>query len=232
VSEDIGSDDPAPIHEYDRLDDHALLAGGVHYLVAENSAAASRLLRMLVFYERRCAVVDPSAVPGRRALTAVQETVIEVGELWGLSPGRVRSDLLHCRVLTTSFPDVWRLCRLGALDGYRAGLVAEAATNLPERSWPAFAERIGHWLRKHLRRPGGDPELPELVCCTVKQLRNKLTYEVNKLARGKPTNGSGAPSPIAARPHGPGRSTARSTTAWAACPSRTPSIRCRSPTTG
>lgn len=183
MSEDTHAEDnPGPSHEYDGLSDHALLAGGVHDLVVENAAAASRLQRMLEFYQRRCAEVDPAAVPGRRALTPVQETVIEVGELWGLSPGRVRSDLLRGRVLTTSFPDVWRLCRSGALDGYRAGLVADAATNLPERSWPAFADRVGPWLRKQLRRPGDDPDLPEIVCCTVKQLRNKLTYEVNKLA--------------------------------------------------
>lgn len=154
----------------------------MHDLVAENAAAASRLQRMLVFYQRRCTETDPSAVPGRRALSPVQETVVEVGELWGLSPGRVRSGLLHCRILSTALPDVWALCRSGALDGYRAGLVADAATTLPETSWPVLADRIGSWLGKHLRRPGQDPQLPEIVCCTVKQLRNKLTYETAKLA--------------------------------------------------
>jgi hypothetical protein len=29
----------------------------------------------------------------------------------------------------------------------------------------------------YLRQPGSDPSLPETVGCTVKQLRNKLTYE-------------------------------------------------------
>ncbi len=60
--------------------------------------------------------------------------------------------------------------------------MADAATSgLPETSWPAFAERIGPWLRHRLRRPGDDPAMPPVVAATVKQLRNKLTYETNRL---------------------------------------------------
>ncbi len=161
------------------LSDHDLLGGGVRDLVAENAAAARRLARLLEFHRRRERDV---AEPGHFVLTPVQETVIEVGELWGLSPGRVRSDLQRARVLATYFPEVWALCLTGALDGFRAGLVADAATSgLDESAWGGLAVRIGPWLRRHLRRPGGDSDLPELVSCTVKQLRNKLTYETSKL---------------------------------------------------
>ncbi len=164
--------------ERSSLSDHDLLAAGVHDLVLENAAHARRLDRLLEFH-RRC---EERSDDSRFPLTPVQETVVEVGELWGLSPGRVRSELQRARVLATYLPDVWSLCLAGGLDGYRAGLVADAATSgLPETSWPAFAERIGPWLRHRLRRPGDDPSLPLVVAATVKQLRNKLTYETNRL---------------------------------------------------
>ena len=159
--------------------DHDLLAGGVEDLVTENAAAARRLGRLVEFH-RRC---GHRVVPeGHFGLTPVQETVVEVGELWGLSPGRVRSELQRARVLCETFPDVWQLCLDGALDTYRAGLVADAATgSLPEVAWPELADRIGPWLRARRRPPGGDTDLPDLVVCTVKQLRNKLTYETARL---------------------------------------------------
>ena len=159
--------------------DHDLLAGGVEDLVTENAAAARRLGRLVEFH-RRC---GHRVVPeGHFGLTPVQETVVEVGELWGLSPGRVRSELQRARVLCETFPDVWQLCLDGALDTYRAGLVADAATgSLPEAAWPELADRIGPWLRARRRPPGGDTDLPDLVVCTVKQLRNKLTYETARL---------------------------------------------------
>ena len=66
--------------------------------------------------------------------------MVEVGELWGLSPGRVRSELQRARVLSETFPEVWALCLDGALDPYRAGLVADAATgSLHEVAWPELA---------------------------------------------------------------------------------------------
>ena len=159
--------------------DRDLLAGGVEDLVTENAAAARRLGRLVEFH-RRC---GHRVVPeGHFALTPVQETVVEVGELWGLSPGRVRSELQRARVLSETFPEVWALCLEGALDLYRAGLVSDAATgSLDESTWAELAGRIGPWLRARRRPPGGDPDLPDLVVCTVKQLRNKLTYETTRL---------------------------------------------------
>ena len=101
--------------------DRDLLAGGVEDLVTENAAAARRLGRLVEFH-RRC---GHRVVPeGHFTLTPVQETVVEVGELWGLSPGRVRSELQRARVLSETFPEVWALCLEGALDLYRAGLVS------------------------------------------------------------------------------------------------------------
>ena len=171
--------------EYDGQGDHDLLAGGVHDLAAEAAASAARLARLLAFHDRLVAraAAAPRPPEDRRHLSALQETIVEAGSLWGLSPGRVRADLTRARVLSTHFPGVWALCRAGRLDGYRAGLVADAATGrLPEACWPELAERVTGWLHRHLRRPGEDPDLPEWVCSSVKQLRNKLTYETARLA--------------------------------------------------
>jgi hypothetical protein len=174
---------------YDELSDHDLLAGGVHDLAAEAAASAARLGRLLAFHDRlvaRAVAAPPSQPPEgerRRHLSALQETIVEAGSLWGLSPGRVRADLSRARVLSAHFPQVWALWRAGRLDGYRAGLVADAATGrLPGSCWPELAERITAWLHRHLRCPGDDPTVPEWVCGSVKQLRNKLTYETTRLA--------------------------------------------------
>jgi hypothetical protein len=177
---------------YDEMSDHDLLAGGVHDLAVETAASAARLARLLAFHDRlvdRAAaerlqeLPDPPEGERRRHLSALQETIVEAGSLWGLSPGRVRADLQRARILSESFPGAWALCREGRLDGYRAGLIADAATSrLPESCWPELAERITNWLHGHLCRPGDDPTVPEWVCGSVKQLRNKLTYETTRLA--------------------------------------------------
>jgi hypothetical protein len=176
---------------YDEVSDHELLAGGVHDQVAESAAAARQVARLLVFHDRRTAEqaeedtrrkAEQGDLPGRRRLTALQETIVEVGELWGLSAGRIRSDLQHGRVLRDHFPGVWQLCLRGHLDGYRASLVADAATGrLAQPDWPVLAERITAWFQRRVRRPGDDVDLPEVVCCTLKQLRNKLSYECTRL---------------------------------------------------
>ena len=164
------------------LSDHDLLAGGIEDLVAENAAAARRLARLLEFHQR-CECGTSAQAESHFALTPLQETVIEVGDLWGYSPGRIRSDLQRARVLATYFPGVWELCLYGHLDHYRAGIVADAATGCSDdpAGWGALSAAITPWLQDRLRHPGDDSELPELVCCTVKQLRNKLTYETTKL---------------------------------------------------
>ena len=62
----------------------------------------------------------------------------------GTVPGPGPSELQRARVLSETFPEVWVLCLEGALDLYRAGLVADAATgSLDESTWPELAGRIG-----------------------------------------------------------------------------------------
>ena len=194
------------------MSDHDLLAGGVEDLVTENAAAARRLARLVEFH-RRCA--DRAAPAGHFTLTPVQETVVEVGELWGLSPGRVRSELQRARVLAETFPEVWDLCLAGALDTYRAGLVADAATgSLPESAWPELAGRIGPWLRARRRPPGGDPDLPDLG-----RLHGQAAAQQAHLrdhpaaARATPTSGSAGRTTPAGPPRTRNRSTARPGTA-------------------
>ena len=121
---------------FEGVSDHELLAGGVGDLVAEDASAAARLARLLAFHERRLAEpADPLPLAGSRhhRLTPLQETIVEVGELWSLSPGQVRSDLQQAMTLSRSFPGVWELCLAGRLDGYRAGLIADAATRTSPR---------------------------------------------------------------------------------------------------
>ena len=81
------------------VSDHELLAAGVRDLVEENAAHARRLDRLLQFHSR----CERRSGDDRFELTPVQETVVEVGELWGLSPGRVRSSALAVGCAGMSF---------------------------------------------------------------------------------------------------------------------------------
>ncbi len=72
--------------------DRDLLAGGVEDLVTENATAARRLGRLVEFH-RRCG--HRVAPEGHFTLTPVQETVVEVGELWGQLAGKSFSSQPH-----------------------------------------------------------------------------------------------------------------------------------------
>ncbi len=169
------------------LSDRDLLLGGRDEVVAENRAAAQRWARLVEFY-RRLEQEHPRKLreSPHFALTARQETVVEVGELWGMSESWVRKQLNVALCLSEHFPEVWQLCLVGRLDGYRATLVADAARtnlNLPEELW-RFAQRITRFLRRHLRTVDGAEDSEPLVTCSHRQLRNKIAYELRLLRAG------------------------------------------------
>jgi len=169
------------------VSDHDLVLGGLADSVAENRAAAQKWLRLLTFYRRREADdgVRYAQAP-RFALTARQQTVAEVGELWGMSEHRTRSQLNVVLTLSTYFESVWQLCLDGRCDAYRASLIAHFARR--ELHSPDELARLGRrlerFLRKHLRSVPGLEELcgvDAVLTCTPKQLRNKLSYEIRRL---------------------------------------------------
>ena len=166
------------------LSDHDLLLGGRGDVIAENRASAQRWARLVEFFRRREQHYPAAKKQSPHfALTARQETVVEVGELWGMSATWVRKQLNIALCLSEHFPDLWALCLDGRLDAYRATLVAEAAnTHLdhPEERW-RFATRITAYLRRHLRDVEGSGAL---VTCTHRQLRNKIAYELRLLRSG------------------------------------------------
>jgi hypothetical protein len=108
---------------------------------------------------------------------------VEVGPLCGASPARVRKDLNVALYLCEFGEPIWELCLAGQLDAYRATLVADAARE--KLNDPAdvarFMTRMLKFLRKHLAGVDGDPEAEPLVTCTVRQLRNKIDYEIRLL---------------------------------------------------
>jgi hypothetical protein len=173
-----------PVTDLTELSDHDLLLGGREDVIAENRAGAQRWARLVEFYRRREQQFPAKNKQSQHfALTARQETVVEVGELWGMSATWVRKQLNVALCLSEHFPDLWALCLDGRLDGYRATLVAEAATTQldhPEERW-RFATRITAFLLRHLRSVEGGGEL---VTCTHRQLRNKIAYELRLLRSG------------------------------------------------
>jgi hypothetical protein len=173
-----------PVPDLTKLSDHDLLLGGRADAIAENRASAQRWARLVEFHRRREQQYSAKKKQSPHfALTARQETVVEVGELWGMSAAWVRKQLNVALCLAQHFPDLWTLCLDGRLDAYRATLVADAArTHLhhPDEYWQ-FAVRITAFLRRHLRGVEGGGAL---VTCTHRQLRNKISYELRLLRAG------------------------------------------------
>lgn len=176
---------PPPTSDLGALSDHDLLAGGVMDAIAENRAAAQKWARLVTYFRRRKA--DDEARHEESpyfALTPRQQTVVEVCELWCTPESWVRKQLNIALCLSTQFGFVWQLCLAGRLDGYRAAVIADAARyglDRPEE-YAALARRLEAFLTRHLKPvdvPGADVE--SVVACTPKQLRNKLTYEINKI---------------------------------------------------
>jgi Domain of unknown function (DUF222) len=169
------------------LSDRDLLLGGRNDVIAENRAGAQRWARLVEFFRRReCEYSTTKRQSPHFALTARQATVVEVGELWGVSESWLRKQLNIALCLVEHFPELWQLCLDGSLDPYRASLVADAArANLdhPEEFW-RFAQRISAFLRRHLRTVEGVDESQPLVTCTRRQLSNKIAYELRLLRSG------------------------------------------------
>ncbi len=173
-----------PVSDLMEVDDHDLLADGVRDGVAESRAAARRWARLVEFHRRRDADCRArEAVSPHFTLTPRQETVVEVSELWGLTEGRVRHELNVALFLSQHFRRVWDLCQSGQLDSYRATTIADtvrhAVTDPVDLA--RLADRLARYLERHLKDSHGLVGVPPLVGCTVKQLRNKLTYEINLL---------------------------------------------------
>ena len=161
------------------LDDHELLLAGRRARIAENRASAERWSCFVEFYRRRVRTEQQKkAASPHFALTARQETVVEIGSLWGMDAARVRTELNVALFLSEHGEGIWRLCAGGHLDGYRATLVADAARQRLEApgAVAAFMTRMLKFLRKHLTGVDGDPDAEPLVTCTVRQLRNAIDY--------------------------------------------------------
>jgi hypothetical protein len=173
-----------PTRRVRAMTDRDLLLAGRQARVRENRANAERWLCFVEFYRRRLATEDRRrAASPHFALTARQETVVEIGSLWGLDAGRVRKELNVALFLCQQANGIWELCRAGQLDGYRATLVADAAREKldDDETVARFSTRMLKFLRKHLTGVDGDPEVEPIVTCTVKQLRNAITYALAKV---------------------------------------------------
>ena len=169
------------------LDDHDLLAGGVADGVAEARAGWQRWARLVEFHRRleRDYRLRHEVSP-HFTLTPRAQTVSEVAALWGLSEARVRHELNVALFLEQFFPGVWELCRTGQLDCYRAGLIADHVRHSIDDPvlLHGLAKRLQAFLDRHLSAAHGLVGVPPIVACTPKQLRNKLTYELNRLRPG------------------------------------------------
>lgn len=162
--------------------DRDLLLSGRSATVAMNRANASRWSALLTFFRRKLAGQKARETQNPHApLTARQETVVEVGELWGMSSGSLRRELNAVIFLVDRLPSVWALVKSGALDNYRARLIGDTLRREVDEDAPleAVDKRVSRFLLKHLRTVDG--ELDGLVCCTTRQLQNKLAYEVRRL---------------------------------------------------
>ncbi len=152
------------------LTDHDLLHGGVADVVVENRANARRWARLIELFARQ-----PNT-DGNFAMTAREWTVARVSETWAISDRHARHELNVALFLDEHLPEVWRLCRRGALDRARALVIVDTLRHRLDdpRDWKRCAEKVTTYLLKHL---GAD-----LVTCTITQLRNKLNYETRILA--------------------------------------------------
>jgi hypothetical protein len=170
--------DPA-LHD---LNDHDLLLGGVHDRILASQAQARQWARLVEFHRRREADFKArQAADPHFALTARQATALEVSELWGISEQRARHQLNVALFLSSWLPQVWQWALSGQLDSYLATTIADQARHRLKGTierWQ-FAERLTPYLQGRLRDLDG-VALP-VIDVTPKQVRNKLTYELNRI---------------------------------------------------
>ena len=173
-----------PTRAVQALSDRELLLAGRRARIAESRANGERWLCFVEFYRRRLATEQQrhDASP-HFALTARQETVVEIGSLWGMDASRVRKELNVALHLCEHAEEIWQLCLAGQLDGYRASLIADAARHKLDSAEEIarFMTQMLKFLRKHLRGVDGDHDAEPLVTCTVRQLRNAIDYAVRKV---------------------------------------------------
>jgi hypothetical protein len=166
------------------MSDRDVLLAGRRARIAENRANSERWLCFAEFYRRRTSTEDQrNAASPHFALTARQETVVEIGSLWGMDAGRVRKELNVALLLCQYGEGIWEMCLAGQVDGYRASLIADAARqklDAPD-DIAKFMTRMLKFLRTHLTGVDGEPGSEPLVTCTVRQLRNKIDYEIRRL---------------------------------------------------
>lgn len=165
------------LHPLPRTDDFDLLATSLDDLMAENRLAASRQATLLEFFRRRSRFHlavhddrDPTQISAR------DEVVVEVSELWALPAGLVRAQLATALWVDEHFPFLRDLACEGRIDQCRVSLIAEAARHGldDEEGWAELARRIEPFLLKHLRKDG-------IVACSHRQLRNRLAYVIKLL---------------------------------------------------
>lgn len=136
--------------------DRDLLLAGRAATLAVNRANAARWAALLAFFARKLAGQKKRKAQNPQApLTARQETVIEVGELCGIGAGALRKELNAAIFLTERMPSVMSLVQSGALDAYRARLIADAfrgqAHQDDDSPLDNVDQRISKFLLKHLR---------------------------------------------------------------------------------
>ncbi len=164
--------------------DREVLLAGRRARVRESQASAERWLCFVEFYRRRLATEERKrAASPHFALTARQETVVEIGALWGMDASRVRKELNVALFLCQHAPGIWERCQAGQLDGYRATLIADAAREKldGDEAIARFSTQMLKFLDKHVNGVDGDPDAEPIVTCTVKQLRNAITYALSKV---------------------------------------------------
>lgn len=166
------------------MTDRDVLLAGRRARVAENKANAERWLCFAEFYRRRLATEERRREASPHfALTARQETVVEIGSLWGMDASRVRKELNVALYLCQHGEAIWEMCLAGQVDGYRATLIADAARQKIDAADDVarFMTRMLKFLRKHLRGVDGEPDAEPIVTCTVVQLRNAIDYAIRTL---------------------------------------------------
>lgn len=162
----------------------ALLLAGRRARIAENAANAQRWLCFAEFYRRRLATEERRREASPHfALTARQETVVEIGSLWGMDASRVRKELNVALFLCQYAEAIWDMCLAGQVDDCRATLIADAARQKLDSAEQIarFMTQMLKFLRKHLTGVDGDAEAEPMVTCTVRQLRNKIDYVIRTL---------------------------------------------------
>jgi hypothetical protein len=173
-----------PRTDVSTLSDRQLLLAGRATVVAANRAFAQRLLFLTAFYNRRAATYAARLEEEPHfTLTARQETVVEVGELWGLSEAYLRRWLNNALYLLDRLPEVWAMVAAGQLSEYQVKLVVEAARDALDpaagEQVAAYDEQMVAFLRKRLRGVddlAAGEHAAQLVCCTTRQLSNRIAY--------------------------------------------------------